>query len=425
MALVEILGVVNYGLVFFFGAALSISLAGGCRSRRDWVLLCTLCPVFLAAQTLSWLLLGLDTTKQLYPLLIHLPLFLLLWLGLKRPAKIALVSICAAYLCCQLPRCCDLTVTAVTRSALAGQIVYTAAILPILLFLRRYFVPPARDTMMESSRALVLFGGLPMLYYIFDYATAIYSDLLYSGSKLVAELLPTAVGLLYMVYTTAYQRQLQRQSQAELQGSVLAAQLKQAQIELASLRQAEAQAAAYQHDMRHHLTAIGGYLAAGKPRQAEDYIKQVRSDIEAITPKRYCENELVNLLCSSYSAKAERQGVRLSLEAELPAELSISDTELCALLSNGLENALHAVGELKENRRWVEFFCGVRAGKLLIEVKNPYRGALTFRGGLPASDRPGHGHGCRSIRAIAQAHRGLCEFGGEDGVFTLRVALPL
>lgn len=425
MKLEYILSGINYGLVFFFGASLSVSIAGGCKSRRDWAILFALCPIFLALQTLAWLMLGLDVTKQLYPLLIHLPLLLVLTFVLKRPLKISLVSICTAYLCCQLPRCCEITVTAITGSALVGQIVYTVMIAPIFLFLLRYFVPSARETMAESKRALFLFGGLPIIYYIFDYATAIYSDLLYSGSKVVAELLPTAVGLLYMVYTTAYCRQLQRQTQAELQSSLVAGQLKQAEAEMTSLRQAEAQAAAYQHDMRHHLAAIDAFLVSDNPRQAEEYIRQVRSDIEAITPKRFCENELVNLLCSSFSAKAERMGVQLTLEAALPTSVSFSDTELCALLSNGLENALNAVRELKEKRRWVEFYCGVRAGKLLIEIKNPYSGHIPFRDGLPEPSRKGHGHGCRSIQTIAQTHRGLCEFNAEDGIFTLRVVLPM
>lgn len=435
MSFTDVLGGINCGLVFFFGAALSVAIAGGCKTRREWAILFSLCPVFLALQTASWLVVGLDATKQLYPLLIHLPLLLVLVLALKKPVGVSLVSICAAYLCCQLPRCGAIVVAAATGSPLAGQIVYTVIIVPIFAFLLRYFVPSAQDTVTESPRARLLFGSLPILYYIYDYTIALYSNLLYaeilaptptySSGQVVAELLPTVVGVLYMVYTTAYRRQLLRQTQAELQSSLMAGQLKQAEAEVTSLRQAEAQAAAYQHDMRHHLAAIDAFLTVDKPHQAEEYIKQVRSDIEAITPKRFCENELVNLLCSSFSAKAQRMEVRLTLEADLPASVSISDTELCALLSNGLENALNAVGELKENRRWVEFFCGVRAGKLLVEVKNPYTGEVTFRNGLPQSARPSHGHGCRSIQAIAQDHRGLCEFKADNGVFTLRVALPM
>lgn len=425
MKLVDILGIVNYGLVFFYGAFLSISIAGGVQSRRERILLLALSPIFLVPQTISWLTLGVETTKQLYPLLIHLPLLVLFVFVLKKPVGISLVSICTAYLCCQLPRCGDIAVTAVTKSELAGEIVYTIIIVPIFLLLERYFAPSARSATAESPKSLLLFGGLPIIFYFFAYTTAIYSDLLYSGSEVVAETLPTVVGLFYMVYTTAYRQQLQRRTQAELLNSLMEGQLKQAETEMASLREAEAQAAAYQHDMRHHLAAIDGFLSEGKSRQAEEYIKQVQTDIEAITPRRFCENELVNLLCSSFFSKAERMRARLKVEAAVPGKLAISDTELCALLSNGLENALNAVSALEENSRWAELYCGIRLDKLLIEVKNPYAGQILFQDGVPAAVQPNHGHGCRSICTIVQARRGLCDFKAENGIFTLRVALPM
>ena len=425
MNLVDILNGVNYGLVFFFGAALSVSVAGGCRDKREWILLFTLCPLFLALQTVSWLTLGLAATKQLYPLFIHLPLLAVLVFGMKRPAAMSLVSICTGYLCCQLPRCGDIAVTAATRSPLAGQSVYTIILAPIFLFLLRYFAPAARGAMTESPRSLFLFGGLPMIYYVFDYTTAVYSDLLYSGSKVLAQMIPTVVGLFYMVYTTAYRQQLQQRSQTQMQSSLLSTQIKQAEKELASLRRSESQSVLYRHDMRHHLTVLSAFLAEGRVQQAQEYIGEVQRGIEAITPKRFCDNELVNLLCSAFSDRAERLDVRLTVKAELPPVLSIPDTELCALLSNGLENALAAAGALDENRRWISCFCGIRASKLLIEIKNPCVGKIVMRDGLPVSQREGHGYGCRSIQTIAQTCHGLCEFTAEDGIFTLRAAMPV
>lgn len=426
MSFVEILEGVNYGLVFFFGSLLMLCMLSSNEDRqRLAVCFAVYWPVSLALQTVSWMVLGLQMTKQIYPLIAILPILLIFIFGLKKPVAISVVVVCTGYLCCQLPRFGETIVTAVTGSALAGQTVYTVIIVPIFFFLQRYFVPAARDAMTESPRSLFLFGGLPVIYFVFDYATAIYSDVIYSGSRVVAQTLPTVVGLLYMIYTVAYRQQLLQRTQTELQNSLMAGQLKQAEAEMAALRQAETQSAVYRHDMRHHLAAIDAFLAADKPRQAEEYIRQVRSDIEAITPRRYCENELVNLLCSSFSAKAERMGVRLTLKANLPGELSISNTELCALLSNGLENAFHAVGELSENRRWVEFSCCVQTGKLLVEVKNPYTGQISFRDGLPQTTHTGHGHGCRSIRTIAHTCRGLCSFEAKDGIFTLRVVLPI
>ena len=435
MTPVDILSVFNSGLLFLFGAILSLLITGGCQTRREWVIFFALCAFFLAIQLHALLVFGADVASRLYPLLIHLPLLLGLTLGLKRPVGISLVSIFAAYLCCQLPRCGAVIVIAATRSTLMGQIVYTAIIAPIFFFLWRYFLPSARDTVTESRQSLLLFGSVPILYYIYDYTIAnsfklLYSELLApcftcSVGQMAAEILPTVVGLLYMVYTTAYRQQLRQRTQAELQNSLLEGQLRQAGAEMASLRQAEALAATYQHDMRHHLAVINAFLEADKPRQAEKYIRQVQEGVEAITPKRFCENELVNLLCSAFSVRAERMGVRLTQEAALPDSLAIPDTALCALLSNGLENALNAVGEMKEDSRWVEFYCGIRLDKLLIEIRNPYTGQIAFRDGLPETARLNHGYGCLSIRTIAQLHRGLCEFRAEDGIFTLRAALPM
>lgn len=133
----------------------------------------------------------------------------------------------------------------------------------------------------------------------------------------------------------------------------------------------------------------------------------------------------MNLLCSSFAQKAKEQGTRLQVEARLPKELPISDTELCALLSNGLENALNAAGALPPENRWVRCYFGIRRDKLLLEIQNPYFGTVTMADGLPENNAPGHGFGCRSIRYIAQHRGGLYTFRPENGIFTLQVVLPI
>ena len=95
------LDVFNYGLVLIYGLFLSVSIAGGCTEKRDKKLVALLCPVFLVLQSLFALTLGTDKTMQLYPLIVHLPLVLILTLALKKPLGVAVVSTCTAYLCCQ------------------------------------------------------------------------------------------------------------------------------------------------------------------------------------------------------------------------------------------------------------------------------------------------------------------------------------
>ena len=275
-----------------------------------------------------------------------------------------------------------------------------------------------------DNRLLALFCLVPLLYYIYIFAVA-NVDLtgLTSVNWIILRALPSFnVYVFYFLLLYNY-KELSRRHELETAQTVLSQELDAAAEQLTLLNETQAQAAVYRHDMRHHLAAIGAFLAEGKPRQAEEYIKQAQTDIEAITPKRFCENELVNLLCASFSAKAGQLGVRLRVEAGLPNTLPLSATELCALISNGLENALNAAAGTEE--KWVEFFCGIRANQLLVEIKNPYRGQITLRDGLPVSGQEGHGYGCYSIKTIAQRLRGMYAFQPEDGIFTLRAALPL
>jgi len=65
---------------------------------------------------------------------------------------------------------------------------------------------------------------------------------------------------------------------------------------------------------------------------------------------RFCENETVNLILSSYAGKAKQSDITFSIDARLPDTLLLSDTELCSILSNALDNALRACKQIPDIR---------------------------------------------------------------------------
>lgn len=424
MSLYNCLSLLNSILVFVFGLLLTFFVSDSWNTKREKSAFCILCFALLLLQCVVMFVWDTMTVQLFYPLLVHLPLFgLLLWL--KKKPDVALTAIFTAYLCCQLPRWPMLLAESLFSSPLAGEICYTLFIIPIFFVLYRWFVRPARDAMSYSRQSLVLFGSLPFAYYVFDYSTTVYSDALYRGTPALSELFPTALIAFYIIFLTAYHAQSQKRSSAELQSSMLEAQLKKSAREMDALRQNQTQSAIYRHDMRHHLNVIDGFLAADKPRQAREYIENVRSGAEDISLRHFCENEIIDLLCSSFASRADKLSAGFRVNATLPAKLFLSDPELCSLISNGLDNAFCALENSETDGKWVDFYCGIKHSKLLIEIRNPYSGKITMSDGLPVSPREGHGYGCRSIQAITNRHRGLCSFDGENGIFTLRIAIPV
>ena len=113
-------------------------------------------------------------------------------------------------------------------------------------------------SMREYEGALLLFGSLPVTYYIFDYATTVYSNALYSNVLIISEFLPTVPVTFYVLFLPAFHLQSQQRTDAEMQRSMLEAELEQSQSEMDSLHRLETQTAVYQHDMRHHLNMLDG-----------------------------------------------------------------------------------------------------------------------------------------------------------------------
>ncbi len=425
MTILTFLNLLHFTLVLLFGLVLSAEIAGVWDTREQRRLIYGLSVFFLLLQGIAWILFGTETVREIYPIITHLPLTLALILLLKCPAGVAVVSVCTAYLCCQIPRWAYVAIISFSGSELVGELCYNVLIIVVYLLLHKYFVKAAHLVISRSTQTLLLFGGLPMGYYLFDYATTVYSDALYTNFRVLHEFLPTVLVVFYVLFMTAYHLELQKHMQTELHNSMLELQQKQTQTELALLRQAETQAAIYQHDMRHHLRIIEEFLRTGQPEQAAAYIHKAEYAITSITPRRFCENEIINLLCGSFFSKAEQLQIQLNIKAKVPKELSVSDTDLCALLSNGIENALNATANLEQPFRYVDVYCERKQNKLLIEIRNPYIHDITMENGIPLSDKPGHGYGCQSIRTITERYHGICTFQTEQNIFILRVVLPV
>ena len=76
----------------------------------------------------------------------------------------------------------------------------------------------------------------------------------------------------------------------------------------------------------------------------------------------------------------ERKGFYFECDMMLPQNIGISDTDLCKIYGNLLENAVDAVKELlPENKPYVKMLTKVKNKKLLIEISNPYSNEIQRR----------------------------------------------
>ena len=333
-----LIAVLNDAAVSVFGGVLSASFCDALRTQRERIVFWCGMAVMLIPQGAVYLIWSADFRLRVYPLIVHLPLLLLLYVLTKKLWSPA-VSILTAYLFCQLRRWVALLAAVVLPGgAIVQDLTELAVTAPLLLFLLRFAAPAIRQLFGYPMKIQCCFGAIPALYYAFDYLTRVYTDLLSSGEPVVVEFMPFVCCAAYLIFLLFnFTEERKRARLRDIQKN-LEIQLAQSVQEINALRQSQEMAARHRHDLRHHLQYLSNCIRNGQEERAQSYISGIFQEIEAQTVQRYCENEAANLILSAFAGRMEKDGIRLEVQGALPAFLTVSDSDLCVLLSNSLEN---------------------------------------------------------------------------------------
>ena len=401
----DALSLCNLASVGIFGIVLSAAFCELEWTRQRKLLLAGCTVLMLALQGVVSLRWSTSFARYLYPVITHLPLVILL-VAMTRKVLWSLIAVLTAYLCCQLRRWAALLVIALfptggTALQDATELVVT---LPLLLALVHWIAPSVRALSHSSLKLQLQFGVIPLLSYVFDYFTRIYTDLLSSGNQAAVEFMPFVCSLAYLAFVLQTTQEQKRRSQLEQTQNSLNLQVAQAVREIDALRESQRKASTYRHDLRHHLQYISACIENGRAEAAQEYI----------------------LILSAFATRAQNSGIDFRVHAAIPLVLPLPDSDLCVLLSNALENALHAGQRQREAGKpaVVETTAYQKDGRLFLQIANSCSFPVQFRAeGIPTTSQPGHGLGVRSICAIVEQYGGMYSFSQQQNQFVLRISL--
>ena len=412
------LNIINFGVVLFFGIALSLSFADieSKNNKKQYAL--TFCA-FGILQIIAYFLLGDEFLFKSYPFLTHFPLFLLLKLYYKKSSYIAGISVLSAYLFCT-PR--KWIGTAVSffwgYDAQISYIVQIAVSIPLLMTIVRYISPHVARLKFESNRILKFFIMVPLLYYVLEYILTVYTDLLYRGGAVIVEFMDAAVVVVYFIFSIVYLKTLYEKKKVEVEQALFKVLADQSKSEIEALRKSEKQAVIYRHDLRHHMNYLNACISENNVKDAISYIAAVCEGIDNAKVIRYSENESVNLILSSYAAKAAEKQIHSEINVSTVDFGRLTVPDLCSLLSNALENAIHAcekIPDSKERCIWLRMYS--KNNKLCIDIRNRYQTEPVFHQGFPVSKEQGHGFGTKSMAHVVEKHDGVYRFLVGGGLF--------
>ena len=219
---------------------------------------------------------GTAFANQLYPVLVHLPLILFLFLCYRYSLLSCCISVFSAYLCCQFSNWIGLSALTLTKNPVWYYSTRIAMTFITFFFLFKFVRRTTQTIFSKENKELVIIGFLPFIYYIFDYASTKFSNLLYSGNKVVVEFMGFAFSIGYLIFLLVYFKESEKKSEIRQYSDRMEMQLISLQKEIEQVRNSEQTLAILRHDMRHHLNLILSMLNQNHPEKAISYMNSLR-----------------------------------------------------------------------------------------------------------------------------------------------------
>jgi len=181
------------------------------------------------------------------------------------------------------------------------------------------------------------------------------------------------------------------------------------------------------HDIRHFISVTKSLSDERRYDKLKQFLNEYAEKIETDQLPVFCENIIANSILGYYYLKAKKDGILFHCTCSIPKKLSMSDTDLCVVLGNALENAIEACGNLDNSKmRFISMEARTMNGQMLMKIENSYNGCLKVKDDSYISTKNGEfrGIGMKNIKNVMESCGGFVKTEHNGKVFTLMAAFP-
>jgi sensor histidine kinase regulating citrate/malate metabolism len=182
----------------------------------------------------------------------------------------------------------------------------------------------------------------------------------------------------------------------------------------------------WRHDYHNHIQAL--LVLNGNEKQTKEYLLKLNDDLTAVDTVIKTGNVMIDAILNSKLSLIKSKSIAVNAKAVVPAQLTISEIDLCVIIGNLLDNALEACERQPDGeKRFIRVFIGVLKSQLYITVSNSLGGEVNKSGKsyLSTKNSDSHGFGLIRIDNIVSKYGGYINRQNEDGVFATEVLLPV
>ena len=425
MMQVDVLSQIHFIVTLIFGIILTASFLGVHKQNKALFKLGLFTVISTILQQLVYNhyanLDSLEYFLRFYPFYIHLPLIVFLVVAFRVPCYSAITAVTIAYACCQITKWLGFVGVLFIPDQWFYYLVRIALVPPVLVLITHYVSPYVAVLLHRPLKEVAIFSILPLTYYFFDYATTVYTTLLYSGNGLVVEFLGFMLSITCLIFFCMIAEEYLAKKELSQQNRLIELRMHSAVHELEQVRNAQYRMSILRHDMRHVLSTATTLIQQQKYDEAVKYLSEGQRSLDSIRLQRFCSNEFVNAVLTKYDDQCMLNHVEFKAEVEAAALLPCPELCYSIMLDNALENAFEATKQLPMGERYIHLSLKQKNSKLLLSLKNTYATTPKFVDDVPVSSEIGHGIGTQSIIYNCNKLGGQCKFSLEHNLFVLQI----
>ncbi len=201
-------------------------------------------------------------------------------------------------------------------------------------------------------------------------------------------------------------------------------QTEQSRRHLEEVRSIHREMRGYKHDFHNHLQTLKGYLEAGDTDRALRYIGELDRRLMDVDTLLKTGSTSLDAILSAKIAQAKSENIAVTVKANVPDGLTISDLELSIIVGNLLDNAIEAC-KAAGGEKFIRLYIGMKGKMLYFSMLNSAGAKRRKIGSLFTSRKSGaHGFGLRRAEAIIKDHGGWVKYNSEEGAFTSEFLVP-
>lgn len=183
----------------------------------------------------------------------------------------------------------------------------------------------------------------------------------------------------------------------------------------------------YRHDLNGHLICLFELAKEDQAHQVLAYIETLQEKLVSIQKKSYwIGNDIIDVLLNYYLPLLV-EDVKIQISGQCNHNIDISQTDLCIIFFNLLQNAVEALNNMEhETTKYLQILINQDSAFFHCQIKNTIRNSINLSKdsiGTTKKNKDIHGFGIENVKEAVKKNNGLFTLEIQNGWFICKLML--